>query len=274
MSSKAPQEGKEYPHIRQTLNTCGLASMGMIFLYHSPEIEDFLIRMYKSKYMYNSRKKAPVERHNEAIIWSQGYLLLKTARSRKLGNWVSRLASEYDYMDFKIGIDLFLDGKVTKRIQAKYPDLSTIIKYFRSGIIRKRFMRYYLDQFKTQIELRILALMLGFSYKPYPGDVMGNLYFMKGEQGVEEKLSFLEDIFNDEKSSALLGHGQSHWMVPHAINYGDKNKAPTIAINDPMGSKPRIPVNRLDNSYIFYFFEYSPRRCKDNLSFLENVFHL
>ncbi|MHA1680268.1 MAG: hypothetical protein ACTSUE_04630 [Promethearchaeota archaeon] len=279
----------KYPLIKQTLNTCGLASLAMIFLFHSDEIKEFLLKLYRVKYLDKKLRKKEIEKPNEAIIWSLGYLLLKAKVSRKFGNWISRLTNEYEYMDYEMNINIFLEKEISDRLKVKLPDLETLRKYFRKGIIRKRFLKHYLDQFKTQIELRMLATMLGFSFEPYPGDVMGNLYFEKDDDMKEDKIIYIQERLDDHDVSTLLGHGQSHWMVPHTLKKitmksGKKDKKNKDAVaektihalelNDPMGGKPQLQVSRLDHTYIFYFFKYKEEQVKESLEFLKDLLHL
>ncbi|MFX0100835.1 MAG: hypothetical protein ACFFCS_14765 [Candidatus Hodarchaeota archaeon] len=279
---KAPLEmkkiaGEEYPLVRQTLNTCGIASLSMIFLHHSKEIEDLLIDLFKRNYLGHKKSWPFKGKRDNALIWSEGYLLLRAAASRKYGNWLKTFTDEFQYDDFKLNIDLMFNSRIPSRILRRITDLETLIKYYQKGIIRKRFLLFYLNQFKTQLELKILASMFGFHFQPYPNDVMGLLFFEDDEEPEEKekKVKFIEKMINKKDCDILFGHGQSHWMVAHSLYHVEEIDEYILGINDPLGPRgSTIPIKKLDHSYIFYFFKFNDDLFKANMKFLRENLHL
>ncbi|HME51622.1 MAG TPA: hypothetical protein VKM55_05350 [Candidatus Lokiarchaeia archaeon] len=263
---------QDYPLVRQTLNTCGLASLAMIFLHHSEDIDDFLKRVYISKYKAPALAKIKANEHDAAILWSEAFLLLKARASRRIANWLKRTASEFIYDDFKLDLDLRVDEMSTRQ---RDPAMGTAAKYFKHGTIRKQFVRFYMEQYKTQLELRILAAMFGFGFIGYPGDTLGNLYFSAKDQDVSSKLEFMRGILEKQDHAVLMGHGQSHWMVTHSLfGNGTAEQETMIGINDPLGSSTRLAVESLDSTYLFYFFKFNENACNASINFLETILRI
>ncbi|MHA1846068.1 MAG: hypothetical protein ACTSXU_00340, partial [Promethearchaeota archaeon] len=209
------------------------------------------------------------------IIIPQGYLLLKAAISRKLGNWISKFLNEYDYMDFQVGMNIQLQASSNNpKTLRRHPKLPTLMKYYNKKIIRKGFLAFYLELYKTQIELKILASMMGFKFIPYEKDVLGLFYFDNKGHDMTQKIKILENILNDDSHSVLMGRGQSHWMVVHALSTPEEKSGYFINVNDPMGRSLVVPVSKLDNSFIFYFFKFDKKISEDNLNFLKETLHL
>ena len=267
--------GSEYPIIRQTMNTCGLASIAMVCSFHSKSIIDFLVELYGKHYMNSLRVINKIVKKDSVIIWSMGYLLLKARSRKKLGNWISELLGGFEYDDFNLNIELLLNKPPTRRFLSKYRNFTTLLKYYDSDIIRKPLIEYYLDQFKTQIELKVLAAMLGLKFVPYPEDILGILYFNKDVEENRKKLEFLMKQIKLKKRSVLMGHGQSHWMVPHSLYATSRTTQEyVLGVNDPIGRPTMMPLHKFDHKYIFYFFEFDKKVCSKNLEFLRELFYL
>jgi len=263
---------KDYPLVRQTLNTCGLASLAMIFLHHSGDIDEFLKCVYVSKFKAPHLAEIKTGEHDAAILWSEAFLLLKARASRRVANWLKRTASEFVYDDFKLDLDLRVDDMSTRR---RDPAMGTAAKYFKHGTIRKQFVRFYMEQYKTQLELRILAAMFGFEFTGYPGDTLGILYFSPKDQDAASKLDFMKDILNKQDHAVIMGHGQSHWMVPHSLfGNGSVTQETVLGINDPLGASTRLAVNHLDSTYLFYFFKFNEKACQASINFLETILRM
>ena len=266
--------GTDYPLVHQTMNTCGLASLAMIFLHHSKEIDTFLERVYLAKHAHVKGNKIEPGKHDAAILWAEGFLLLKSRASRRVANWLKRTAGDFVYEDFKLTIDVLL-GNLAERHARRDRVLGTALKYFRHGTIRKPLVRQYLEQFKTQLELRVLAAMFGFEFVPYQGDTMGNLCFANGDRGMAPKIEFMRDMLDKSDHATLVGHGQSHWMVPHSLYKGNgMGQEYIIGINDPLGSSSRMMVKNLDHTYLFYFFKFNEQSCRSTIAFLEDRLYL
>nr|MDO8083244.1 hypothetical protein [Candidatus Sigynarchaeum springense] len=271
--------GGPRPLVKQISNTCGLASLAMVFLHHSKPIDQFLESVYVEKHTSDVKshaRKGKTEKvgHDTAIIWSEGYLLAKARLSRRVSNWFNRNDGSFIYEDFKLNIDILLDsiaGREAKRDKA----LGSALKHFKHGTIRKVFVARYLDQFKTQLELKVLAAMLGFEFVPYPGDTMGNLCFANGDRETAEKIKFIQGMLDKPDHAAILGHGQSHWMVPHTLLKGGLDgQEYALGINDPLGSTHTMPIKRFDHTYLFYFFKYNAQKCRESIRFLSDVLHI
>nr|MDO8116310.1 hypothetical protein [Candidatus Sigynarchaeota archaeon] len=270
--------GADYPLVRQTLNTCGLASLSMILFHHSPSIKPFLVDLFDKRELHGqaipSKDRVP---DDTKCISSLGYLLLRAKNSRKFGNIISIFSNGFEYEDFKLEVDLLVDSAMNSRhVMARIPNFKTLANCYRGGVVRKRFLAFYLDQYKTQIELKVLALLFGFQYVPYPGDVLGNLYFVERDADATKKFEFMKGIMGKTDNATLLGHGQSHWMVPHSI-LADGNGADNtyfLGINDPLGSSTRVPFSTLNASYIFYFFKHHKDASDRSVEKLKNWFNL
>ncbi|MEX2684628.1 MAG: hypothetical protein Q6373_023860 [Candidatus Sigynarchaeota archaeon] len=271
--------GGPLPLVKQTSNTCGLASLAMVFLHHSGLIDQFLGSVYTAKHADGVSSRArhgnkETPGHDAMIIWSEGYLLAKARLSRRISNWFERNDGSFVYEDFKLSIDMLIDsiaGREAKRDKA----LGSALKYFKHGTIRKVFVARYLDQFKTQLELKVLAAMFGFEFVPYPRDTMGNLYFANGDREMAEKIKFVQGMLAKPDHAAILGHGQSHWMVVHTLLKGGVDgQEYALGINDPLGSTQTIPLKRLDHTYLFYFFKYNEQKCREGIRFLSDVLHV
>jgi len=271
--------GESYPSVKQTLNTCGLASMAMIFLHHAPFIKEFLLKVDERILQRPGTGKSavlePVPRReeDEAIISALGYLLLKAANSRRLRFLLSKATNPFDYDDFRISIQLMLGTTEAERELKKNPELQTLFKLYQGGIIRKKFLRFYLSRFKTQLELKMLAALFGFKFVPYATETMGNLYFENhDDMDRADKIDFIRQRFADGQHAVLLGHGQLHWMVPHTL-YENGNEKYVLEINDPLGGSTLMPVEKLDHTYIFYFFKFNETICRRNIAILEEILH-
>jgi len=266
--------GTEYPHVRQTLNTCGLASLAMIFLHHAPFIKDFLLKVDERilQPKATGQVAVPKREEDEAVISALGYLLLKAANSRRLRFLLSKATNPFDYDDFRISIQIMLGTPEAEKELKKNPELQTLFKLYQGGIIRKKFLRFYLSRFKTQLELKMLAALFGFKFVPYATETMGNLYFENhGDKDRADKVEFMHQRLADGQHAVLLGHGQLHWMVPHTLY--ESGNGQVLEINDPLGGSTRMPVEKLDHSYIFYFFKFNEAICKRNIAILEEVLH-
>ncbi len=273
--------GTEYPIVKQTLNTCGLASMSMMFFHHAPEIRTFLVDLYEKRNLGGRRdhkKHSNVSIPEDTkCITSLGYLLLRAKVTRKLGNIIKNGTGGFEYDDFKLEVDLLVEAAEQSRNNLlQFPGFKTLARYYRRRVVRNAFLTFYLDQFKTQIELKVLALLFGFQFVPYPGDVLGNLYFGERDADANKKFEFMKGMLGTPAHATLLGHGQSHWMVPHSIwvNDGAPNNQYFLGINDPLGSSGHVPFNTLNSSYIFYFFKFNKDACGQALEKLQAWFEL
>ncbi len=271
--------GGPRPLVRQTINTCGLASLAMVFLHHSRAVDQFLEAVYAVKHANGTTSHArPGQKqkigHDAAIIWSEGYLLAKARLSRRVSNWFGRNDGSFVYEDFKLNLDMLLDN-LAARDARREKALGSTLKYFKSGTIRKFFVTWYLEQFKNQLELKILAAMFGFEFMPYPGDTMGNLCFTNGDRAAGEKVEYMKRILDKPDHAVILGHGQSHWMVPHTLLKGGLDgQEYALGINDPLGSDHVMPLKRFDHAYLFYFFKFDEQKCREGIRFLGDVLHL
>lgn len=268
--------GGPRPLVRQTMNTCGLASLAMNLLHHSRPAEQFLLDLYAAKHA--ARQDARGDRewqrgasHDPAILWSEGYLLVKARFSRRLANWFARNGDPFVHEDFKIGFDMLLESMAAREAKRE-ARLATAIKHLRHGTIRRIFVNRYLEHFKTQLELKILAAMFGFEFVPYTGDTMGNLFFENGDRPGGDKIEFMRDMFARPDHAAIVGHGQSHWMVPHTLLKGGPNGQEfALWINDPLGGSHVIPIKRLNHAYLFYFFKFHEDECMASIRFLRDL---
>ncbi|MBN2151365.1 MAG: hypothetical protein JW839_07970 [Candidatus Lokiarchaeota archaeon] len=271
--------GGPRPLVKQTINTCGLASLAMVFLHHARPVDQFLEAVYSAKHANGAhpgarRGKNQGVSHDAAIIWSTGYLLAKARLSRRVSNWFGRHDGSFVYEDFKLNIDMLLDS-IAQREARREKALGSALKHYKHGTIRKIFVTRYLEQFKTQLELKILAAMFGFEFLPYPGDTMGNLYFTNGDRAAGEKVAYIREVLDKPDHAAILGHGQSHWMVPHTLLKGGLDgQEYALGINDPLGSNNVLPLKRLDHTYLFYFFKFDEGRCREGIRFLGDVLHI
>jgi hypothetical protein len=263
---------KDYPLVRQTLNTCGLASLAMIFFQQSDKIDDFLKRVYISKSKAPALAEIKTGEHDAAILWSEAFLLLKSRASRRVANWLKGTASEFVYDDFKLDLDLRVDDMSTRR---RDPAVVTAAKHFKHGTIRKKFVGFYMEQYKTQLELKILAAMFGFEFVGFPGDTLGIMYFNPKDQETTFKIDFLKSILNKQDHAVIMGHGQSHWMVPHSLfGNGVVSQDVVLGINDPLGSSTRMALKNLDSTYLFYFFKFDEKACLASIDFLETILRM
>jgi hypothetical protein len=268
--------GGSRPLVHQTVNTCGLASLAMNFMHHSKAIDAFLEDVFRAKFVGGKKLRIQPGNHDAAIIWAEGFLLAKARTSRRVGNWLKKTTGEFQYEDFKVNIDMLVESMWTR--EARHDaSLATALKYFKHGTIRKVFMVNYLEQFKNQLELKILASMLGFQFLPYPGDVMGNLYFERGDTEAKHKIEYMQAMMEQPSTAVIVGHGQSHWMVPHTL-YKDTGsvdgKDYSIGVNDPLGSSTHMVLKRFDNAWLFYFFNYDAQRCDEGIAFLSDLLGL
>lgn len=271
--------GREYPLVRQFANTCGLASLAMVFLHHVPAAGPFLVDVHAARAPpapgtgragTAGGKHPPVDR-DRAMIWAEGYLLLRAARSRRVGNWLNRIGSEFEYEDFKLAVDMVLDGGARRTP----PGFDTAMKYYRKGTIRRQVLDHYFSLYKTQHELRMLARMFGFSPVPYPGDTMGTLYFQRDDRDRAAKVSFIEEQLAKPDTAMLVGQGQSHWMVPHALfSANGATSKHVLGINDPMGTRTQLQLELLDNTHVFYFFRCRAGDAGERLAFLRTTLGL
>lgn len=217
------------------------------------------------------------DKHDAAILWSEAFLLLKARASRRVANWLKRTTTdgEFVYEDFKLNLDLLVDTMI-ERAGKRDPATTTVVKHFRHGTIRRNFVRHYMEQYKTQLELKILTAMFGYEFIPFRGDTMGNLYFNAADRDLVAKIGFLKDMLEPPTYAALLGHGQSHWMVLHSLYKagGSAGQQYVLGINDPLGSSTRMQLKNLDSSYLIYFFSFNEKACRAGMDFLESILYL
>ena len=88
------------------------------------------------------------------------------------------------------------------------------------------------------------------------------------------KKKTFRQMMKKKNCDILLGHGQSHWMVAHSLYHVEETNEYILGINDPMGPSSKIPVKKLDNSYIFYFFKFNEDIFKKNMAFLRETLRL
>ncbi|MHA1270935.1 MAG: hypothetical protein ACTSPY_14165 [Candidatus Helarchaeota archaeon] len=238
---------RDIPHYRQLYNTCGLSSLLMISI---PEKNGNL------QYLLDDICKliGVSTEFNRSLNWQLacGYLLLKISFNRILG-WHLRKEFGIDYYNFKI----LLNNQIFQKIQISeakgdIKKVSALNLFLKRRIIRKKTLRVYMDDMKTNLELKLLAYLFGGRFIPNTNsnDGTGCYTFKKKNK---KDLKFINEMIDD---GLILGL-YNHWMPIKDIYKNDQNSY-VLSVNDPLGNQKVIEMNRLTQDHRFYHYKFDP----------------
>ncbi|MCF2140377.1 MAG: hypothetical protein K9W44_10030 [Candidatus Lokiarchaeota archaeon] len=270
----------EIPIIQQMFNTCGLASILML----SYDKSLLFIRRNLIKLLEIIqpliKDECKQKKNDICLQYALQYILLKIQnreciRYRFLYNY---LHGKFGYtFDDQVAVHTYLLGsKLSDFLNSQKFSYYDCYKLYleNRGLITPDLLQNEMLTMKTDLELKFLMEIFGFSFIPYEsGDGTGALYIPKkavGKRKTYHKLAKkLIQIVKDPKYRILYGFS-NHWVAVFQIIESETNtEIPKIYYNDPMtASVKSIKIDQLDNSHRFYIF----KRNKLNLNKLwENV---
>ncbi|MHA1253691.1 MAG: hypothetical protein ACTSRP_27235, partial [Candidatus Helarchaeota archaeon] len=236
------------PHYRQLYNTCGLSSLLMISI---PEKNGNL------QYLLDDicRLIGVSVEFNRELNWQLacGYLLLKMSYNRLL-SWHLRNEFKEEFSHFKI----ILKNQIYQKLELyeKKQDrkmVSALNLFLKHRIIRKNTLKAYLDDMKTNLELKMLAYLFGGRFIPNNNSNDGTgCYVFKNKNKKDVKK--IDEMITDGLMLGLY----NHWMPVKNI-YKDENNNFVLAVNDPLGNKKSIPFNSITQDYRFYHYKFDPK---------------
>jgi len=242
---------REIPHYGQLYNTCGLSSLLMIAI---PEKNGGLHRLLDDicKVIGASTE------FNKELNWQLacGYLLLKASFNRTLA-WHLRKLFDYDYYNFKI----LLNNQLTEKVQyhtnkMDFKTVSALNTFFKAKIIKKPALKTYLDDMKTNLELKMIALLFGGIYMPNAESTDGTGCYTFDKKKKKD-LETLNEMINDGLMLGLF----NHWLAVKDL-YKDEENNFVLAINDPLKSTNKIKFNDLTSSHRFYHYKFDQKLQK------------
>lgn len=253
---------KEIPHYGQLYNTCGLSSLLMISNPENSNLQYLLDDI--CEYLGVSTT------FNRALNWQLAcsYLLLKMSFNRILG-YQLRKTFGTNYDNYKI----LLNNQIRQKIYF-YEDrenkeiVSNLNTFLDSRIIRKKTLRVFMDDMKTNLELKLLAYLFGgkFINNNNSNDGTGCHFFKKKNKKTRKRLM---EMINDGLMLGLF----NHWMAVKDLRKNDQNEY-IIAINDPLRNRNFILLNEIDENHRFYHYEFNSSLQKDMDKKIRRALHL
>ena len=236
---------RDIPHYRQLYNTCGLSSLLMISI---PEKNGNL------QYLLDDICKiiGVSTEFNRTLNWQLacGYLLLKMSFSRILAYQLRNSFSE-DYSNFKILLKNQIMQKKKFYSNSQNSQMVFCLNTFlQRRIIRKKTLRIFMDDMKTNLELKLLAYLFGGRFIPNKdsNDGTGCHYFKKKKK---KEINKIKEMIDDGLMLGLL----NHWMPVKDIYKNDEDEM-FLSVNDPLHNRKSILLNNIDNNYRFYHYKF------------------
>jgi len=236
---------RDIPHYRQLYNTCGLSSLLMLA---NPEKNGNL------QYLLDDICKliGINPEFNRPLNWQLGcgYLLLKMSFNRVLG-WHLKKEFGDDFSNFKLLLANQLYQKLLNYENKQDLKMVSIINtFFKRKIIRKKLLRIYMDDMKTNLELKLLAYFFGGRFIPNEDSNDGTgCYIIKKKN--KKSVKKIDEMVNDGLMLGLF----NHWMAVKNIYQNEQNKF-ILAINDPLGNRKDIEFDKITVDYRFYHYKF------------------
>ncbi|WP_457559155.1 hypothetical protein [Candidatus Harpocratesius sp.] len=257
----------EIPIIQQMFNTCGLASILMLSYDKSLLfIRKNLIKLLEiiQPLISDECKK---KKNNICLQYALQYVLLKI-QNRECTNYrflYNYLHGKFGYtFDDQVAVHNYLLGsKLNDFLNSQKFSYYDCYKLYleNGGFITPDLLQNEMLTMKTDLELKFLMEIFGFSFIPYEsGDGTGALYIPEkavGKRKTYHKLAKkLMQIIRDPKYRILYGFS-NHWVAVFQITESEANtEIPKIYFNDPMTANVKsIKIDQLDNSHRFYIFK-------------------
>ncbi|MHC1590461.1 MAG: hypothetical protein ACXQS8_00070 [Candidatus Helarchaeales archaeon] len=234
----------------QILNTCGLAATLMML---NPEktriatlLDDICVRI-----------RLDPEEHRP-INWqiACGYLLLKAMKNELL---LDRLHSELaDVIDYHAAM---LENQILEKRQRASKHFNVELKratamYLKHGVVQKILLMDYLNDYKTNLELRILNALFGATSVLFDStDGTGSLIIDSISQ-FKKNFSLLNECVENGLLLGLPGH----WVAVKSITKEKKEYA--IQVHDSRSGVRTISISKSKGRFMarFYAFKYSPEK--------------
>ncbi|MBD3229802.1 MAG: hypothetical protein GF329_16590 [Candidatus Lokiarchaeota archaeon] len=235
---------REIPHYGQLYNTCGLSSLLMIANPENSNLQYLLDEI--CEYLGVSTT------FNRALNWQLacGYLLLKMSFSRILGYQLRKnFGTIYD--NYKI----LLENQIRQKIQyhkdrENKKTVSNLNTFLEHRIIRKKTLRLFMDDMKTNLELKLLAFLFGgkFIKNNDSNDGTGCHIFKKNNKKTRKRLM---EMIDDGLMLGLF----NHWMAVRNLEKNDQSQH-VITINDPLRNRESILLSEIDENHRFYHYRF------------------
>jgi hypothetical protein len=207
---------------------------------------------------------------NRSLNWQLacGYLLLKSSFNRIIG-YRLRKEFNYDYMNFKILLNNQIEQKAN--FYSNKGDLrieSALKTFMEHRIIRRKTLRVFMDDMKTNLELKILAFLFGGRFIPNEksNDGTGCYTFKKKNKKTVMKL---DELINDGLILGLF----NHWIAVKNVFKGENGDF-IIDINDPLHDRKNILLNDINENYRFYHYDFDEELQKKMDKIVRRALHL
>ncbi len=208
------------PNIHQVLNSCGIASVVMVAKPNKNKVVDEFFRKLEKK--VTKELKIPVEKYvfeervQFALAWLLVHALFKseaTASTLRNGGFDlesirALVMSKFDEML------VYQSAKGDTRFDKEIEKATTL------GKASFSFLHAYLDEQKTDAELKVLAYLTGFKFVAVPesdgGNPLGELSRMT-PKNPEVYAKTMGILLNNLMGGAVLAHYEYHWLALREI---------------------------------------------------------
>ncbi|MHA1402179.1 MAG: hypothetical protein ACTSSI_00260 [Candidatus Helarchaeota archaeon] len=231
----------------QIMNTCGFAATLMMLTPEKNRLSPLLNDITKKI------KLDPNEHH--AINWqiACGYLLLKTHSHHLLRlKMQSKIQESMDYFDMMLENQMYQKKELAK--QHQHADLQRAVSiYMNRGIVRKILLMDYLNEYKTNLELRVLNALFGAEARLFNSDDGTGSLVLTSISEFKKHFSLLIECVKDGLLLGLPGH----WVTVKDIQ---KSKGDfLIQVHDSRAGSKTIFINKSKRKIEarFYAFKYS-----------------
>ena len=254
---------RDIPHYEQLYNTCGLSSLLMLAMPEENKLQYLLDDICKLIGVSTE--------FNKALNWQLacGYLLLKMSFNRVL-SYQLRKVFNYDYGTFKIILKDQIAQKIalyTKKQDTK--KLTCLNMFLNRRVIRKDTLRIFMDDMKTNLELKMLARFFGGIFIPNPNSMDGTGCYTFPKR-TKKDVKFLRQLIDDGLMLGLF----NHWLPIKDIYKDNDNNDFILTVNDPLKSQERILFSNLTDHHRFYSYKFDPKLQEEMDEFVRRALNL
>nr|MDO8116309.1 hypothetical protein [Candidatus Sigynarchaeota archaeon] len=283
------------PNVHQVLNACGIASVIMVARPNKNKIVDEFFRKLEKKITKELKisvdKYGFEERVQFALAWLLVHVLFKNQEATSImrdggidiESVRALVSSKFDEML------VYQTAKGNARFDKEIEKATTLGKPGYS------FLHAYLDEQKTDAELKVLAYLVGYTFSPVAerdgGNPLGEIDRMspKNPEQYARNVDLLANHLNI--GGAVLGHYEFHWLAirevgKHLEIFQDSEKNTRsvgelqitphfFKFNNPL-SGTVVSVTHVDvlDKYTFYCFDIDYDLQKKCLNALSNELKL
>ncbi|MBD3187216.1 hypothetical protein GF325_10335 [Candidatus Bathyarchaeota archaeon] len=273
--NKIHAKSEGMPLIHQVLNSCGISSILMALKPNSNKNLDAFLRRLEKK--ITKRLKISTRRYDfqDRVQFSLGWLLLDLLFKRHeflKDNYQNILDLESTRSLLQSKLDEMQVYQVTRGNKKIEKDINSLRE---NGDITWNLLEAYIDEHKTDAELKILGSLFGLNSKQVPESEGGTVLGMIGELDPRKPEMYMKKIkmlSTCVQRGAVLAAYEYHWLVLREIsgrlnafkkeeakrdNIQDIETIPHVLKFNNSLSATVIIVTQLDAllNYFFYCFE-------------------